>query len=193
MSSSSSSSSVIYSSSVPSPTPVSVFNAGHVGVQGVFQGNVFATFAPTAFAAAAPSPHEQAKAHFTGGRRYWMPPTPLPGGRVADFGGFHVHIANDDSFSPDRVAQCEAKNAKWLPKGAKTPHFQRSPLHAVDNLCVKRFANHPEPHVVLGLWDKVKEVSGREVRIRGLVLAGGGHVRGFFSLSPRDAFFDSMS
>lgn len=113
-----------------------------------------------------------AQVHFTSGRQT-LPTRIDLDDHVIDVGIPFVHQRNEHAIGADVRGLAQSKNAKWVPDGAKTPHYQRSPFSCVDNFAIR--VVNGEPCVVLGLWDKEKEVNGAKVRIRGLVLAGGGH------------------
>lgn len=143
------------------------------------------------FASAGDSEHanrlEMARQAFSGSRRTWQPDIPLPNGCVATLGVPHIHHQNDASFPPDARARAATKSAKWVPPGAKTAQYQRSPLFAVDNICVRVI--NGAIHIAFGLWDKKKEINGVETHIKGLALAAGGHMETMGR--PTDSQFDA--
>lgn len=128
----------------------------------------------------APDPIAQraaiAKQFFTSGRANgWHADLELPHGYVASYGGPHIHLRGDPFFPEDVRALAYGNVAKWVPEGARVPHYQRCPFYAVDNICVRVI--NGQPHIAFGYWNKEKEVrGGRKSKISGLALAAGGHV-----------------
>jgi ADP-ribose pyrophosphatase YjhB (NUDIX family) len=95
------------------------------------------------------------------------------------------HITRDPRLPPRSTAGlCQSMDPNWKPKlvagiDPETigPQVQRCPAVTVDNftLCYKTDGSMAEPVLVLGEFNKVHSVAATPVRVRGLVLAAGGH------------------
>lgn len=86
-------------------------------------------------------------------------------------------------LSRNESAQAGLLNSWWTPKGADpSVHFaQRCPYVSVDNFCLlyneAMYLAGQAPQLILGVWDKKNVmIYGTTQNVKGLVLAGGGHM-----------------
>lgn len=104
-------------------------------------------------------------------------------------------IRRSKPLSREEMARGNLMNSWWTPKGADLSVFfaQRCPYVSVDNFCMlyteAMFLAGQPPQVIIGVWDKKNiNIFGKLQNIRGLVLAGGGHVERMGDKSWRPAY-----
>lgn len=92
-------------------------------------------------------------------------------------------IRRTKPLSREEITRASLMNAWWTPKGADPNIYfaQRSPFISVDNFCMlynqEMYSAGQPPQVIIGVWDKKNiNIFGKIQNVRGLVLAGGGHV-----------------
>lgn len=102
-------------------------------------------------------------------------PVKLPGGYIAK--PCWIITRDVESWSEGEIAQVQTLNARWVNK--KDPYaipvLQRSPFIWVDNFTFFFRKDMEEPELLLGEWNKKATLYGKEQKVHGLVVGGGGH------------------
>jgi hypothetical protein len=92
-------------------------------------------------------------------------------------------IERERPYTRMEETQANLLNFWWTPKKIDNAYqyyeAQRCPYISVDNLCFlysrEMHDRGAEPHLILGIWEKQVELYGSLTKVKGLVLAAGGH------------------